>query len=91
LGEFSADGGAGRQSHKCEGRRGINGGSGRRDALGEEGFEALPDPMVFQTSYTCFPSADSFLEALLILIDQGQIGANGDVSPSESFYFGANG
>jgi hypothetical protein len=56
--------------------------------FGQEGVESLPDLMVLQAGYTCLPSADSFLEALLVLVDQCQVGAYSNISPPESFYFG---
>ena len=85
LGEFSADEGvAGKVAHN-KGWRGIGVDARRGDVRGEVGADTLLEMVVFEVMGAEFSPVYCFLVALLILVDEVEVGLDCDMCPMVAF------
>ena len=63
----------------------------RGDARGEVGADALPKAIVLEAMDTKFPSVYCILVALLVFVDEVEVGLDCEVCPVVAFQFSTHG
>ena len=87
LGKFGADGRATGEVMDDEGRRRVGLDMRRGNAQGEVGTKVFPKAISFKAAGIEFPPVHCILVALLILVNEVQVGLDGDLCPLEVFQF----